>query len=114
VYVQPYPANGDKWTISTSGGTQPQWRSDGKELYFLSPALQIEGVDIVQMGGRFDYGVPHPLFTTRIAPLYGPLAPYRAYAAAADGQSFIINEVLPEKGPDPLIVIVNWTGLLHR
>ena len=32
VYVQTFPASGGKWQISTNGGNQPWWRSDGKEL----------------------------------------------------------------------------------
>jgi serine/threonine protein kinase len=35
VYVQPFPTTGSKWQISNSGGTQPMWRRDGKELFFM-------------------------------------------------------------------------------
>ncbi len=37
VYVQSFPASGGKWQVSTNGGAQPQWRRDGKELFYLSP-----------------------------------------------------------------------------
>ena len=30
--VQSFPPSGGKWQISTSGGVQPRWRRDGKEL----------------------------------------------------------------------------------
>jgi Tol biopolymer transport system component len=33
VYVQPFPATGGKWQVSTTGGLEPQWRADGKELF---------------------------------------------------------------------------------
>ena len=36
VYVQPFPANGSRWPISTSGGRQPSWRRDGKELFYAT------------------------------------------------------------------------------
>jgi Tol biopolymer transport system component len=32
VYVQSFPAGGGKWQVSTTGGVQPRWRHDGKEL----------------------------------------------------------------------------------
>jgi dipeptidyl aminopeptidase/acylaminoacyl peptidase len=116
VYVQPYPANGDKFTISTAGGIQPQWRADGKELFFLSATRQMQAVDIGVKGDRFEAGAPRTLFTTRAALVAGPLGPYRVFGVAADGQSFVVDELPPDAGQrhDPLVVIVNWTSLLRR
>ena len=37
IYVQPFPGvSGGKWQVSKAGGTQPRWRHDGKELFFIS------------------------------------------------------------------------------
>ena len=37
-YVRPFPAGpGGQWQISASGGTQPRWSPDGKELYCIAP-----------------------------------------------------------------------------
>ena len=36
IYIQPYPADGGKWQVSTDGGRQSRWRADGKELYYLT------------------------------------------------------------------------------
>jgi eukaryotic-like serine/threonine-protein kinase len=116
IYVQPYPANGDKWTISTAGGVQPQWRGDGKELFFLTPSLQIAAVDINVKADRFDAGVPRPLFTSRALLVAGVMSPYRSYAVTRDGQAFLIIEPASEQAQrhDPLMVILNWTALLRR
>ena len=116
IYVQPFPANGDKWTISTAGGVQPQWRGDGRELYFLSPARQLTAVDIDATANRFSAGVPRPLFSTRALQLAGPVTPYPSYAVARDGQSFLIDEQAPDQMVklDPLTVVLNWTALLRR
>jgi serine/threonine-protein kinase len=35
VYVQPFPGPGEKWQISTGGGTFPMWARNGRELFFL-------------------------------------------------------------------------------
>ena len=37
VYVQTFPVPGAKRTISVGGGAEPQWRRDGRELYYLAP-----------------------------------------------------------------------------
>ncbi|HEX6159507.1 MAG TPA: protein kinase, partial [Thermoanaerobaculia bacterium] len=44
VYVQPYPATGAKWQVSTSGGEQPRWRRDGKELFYIAPDRRLMSV----------------------------------------------------------------------
>ena len=36
VYVQTFPLSDRKWTVSTSGGSEPRWRADGREIYYLS------------------------------------------------------------------------------
>ncbi len=37
VHVQSFPPGKGKWQISTEGGVEPQWRGDGKELFYMSP-----------------------------------------------------------------------------
>src|SRR5262249_6920915 len=36
IYVTSFPRGEGKWQLSTNGGTLPRWRSDGKELYFMT------------------------------------------------------------------------------
>src|SRR5262249_40493789 len=36
VYVDSFPKPAGKQQISTEGGSQPRWRGDGKELYYIS------------------------------------------------------------------------------
>ena len=35
-YVSSFPSGNGKWQISTSGGNDPHWRRNGKELFFIS------------------------------------------------------------------------------
>ena len=35
VYVQSFPEPGAREQISTGGGSQPRWRPDGKELFYV-------------------------------------------------------------------------------
>jgi serine/threonine protein kinase len=36
IYVQNFPPPGGKWQVSRSGGAEPRWRRDGRELFFLA------------------------------------------------------------------------------
>ena len=59
VYVQPYPATGGLFQMSWRHGFQPLWRSDGKELFFLTE----EGMMAVTIDttNGFRAGSPQPL-----------------------------------------------------
>jgi eukaryotic-like serine/threonine-protein kinase len=46
VYVQTFPAGGGKWQVSTSGGLLPQWRGDGREVFYTSTDRKLMAVDV--------------------------------------------------------------------
>ena len=50
VYVQNFPPSGNNWQVSTNGGDEPQWRGDGKELFYLAKRQSAHG-----MGRGADY-----------------------------------------------------------
>jgi Tol biopolymer transport system component len=43
VYVQTNPASSGRWRVSTSGGSQPRLRRDGKELFYISADRKTHG-----------------------------------------------------------------------
>ena len=63
VYVQPFPGTGGKHQISRDGGSQPVWRADGKELFYLGVDGTLMAVPI-DATGQFAAGVPEALFRT--------------------------------------------------
>lgn len=114
IFVQPYPANGQKYAISTDGGTQPRWRRDGRELFFLVQDGTLMAAPVNVSARGFEAGVARPLFKTQLTGVH--LLVYQSYDIAPDGQRFILNrppagEVTPV---DPLTVVVNWTAALRR
>ena len=110
VYVQTFPASGGKWRISTSGGAEPQWRRDGKELFYLAADKKLMAVD-TKLGTSFEASVPKALFETRVL----VLTTFRNhYVVTADGQRFLINSGLEESNYAPISVVVNWTEDLKR
>jgi hypothetical protein len=115
IYVESYPRGSQKEQISTKGGTQPRWRRDGKELYYISPDLKMMAVDVTP-GDRLTFGQPKELFQTRIS-LGGTLA-FRMlrYDVTRDGKRFLINSEREGFEPlSPLItVVLNWTAALKN
>lgn len=57
VFVQPFPPNGKKWQVSTAGGVEPQWRGDGKELFYYS-GTEVMAVDVQTKGEDLEFGFP--------------------------------------------------------
>jgi hypothetical protein len=47
--------------VSNTGGNQPRWRGDGKELFYLSTDNKMMAV-LVKTGSNFDAGTPTALF----------------------------------------------------
>jgi len=102
VYVQPFPATGAKWQVSTMGGEQPRWRSDGGELFYLSADKKLMAVPL-HRGPSFDAGTPQPLFTTTMSTGY--LGVSQAYDVTRDGQRFVIAATDPLTPVSPITVV---------
>jgi Tol biopolymer transport system component len=100
VYVQPYPISGAKWQVSREGGGQPQWRADGKELYYLAPDRGLMAVEVNTDAG-FQWSVAVRLFRlptiTRGA---------NDYVVARDGR-FLVN-VLQQATGTTMTVVTDW------
>src|SRR5207249_3068312 len=65
VYVRSFPPSGGKWQVSVGGGTEPRWRRDGKEMYFIAPDKKVMALP-VKLGATFEAGAPKELFASRI------------------------------------------------
>lgn len=113
VYVQPFPRAAGKWQVSNGGGTQPRWRRNGRELYYLAPDARLMAVPVAASadGRMVDIGVPVPLFQTRLATGPTAIAGRSQYAVAPDGR-FLLTTIVDNTAPSPITVVVNWTQLL--
>jgi eukaryotic-like serine/threonine-protein kinase len=109
IYVQAFPSTGRRWQISNSGGRQPLWRADGKELFFVSDDRKFYAVDvsISANSGSFEYGVPHFLFDMR-ANVFNSR---NSYIPSPDGQRFLVNMLL-EADDAPINVVQNWRAVV--
>ena len=111
VYVQTFPPAGGKWQISGNSGSQPSWRRDGQELFYLDPEKKLMAVSIALEPG-FEAGVPLPLFETNV--FRTDLGWNKQYAPAADGRRFLINTVLQETSGSQIHVVLNWQADLKK
>jgi Tol biopolymer transport system component len=111
VYMQPYPGPGGKWLISTEGGTEPAWNSNGRELFYRS-GDKMMAVDIATQPS-FMAGKPRVLFEGRYVatPATSP-----NYDVSRDGQRFLMLKPSEQEASTPtqINVVLNWFEELKR
>ncbi len=113
VYVESFPATGFKRQVSTQGGYEPQWRRDGKELFYLAPNQMLMAVDVKSNQTTLEVGPPKALFATRIKWMEIQAAAHH-YAPAPDGQRFLIISATDEARSVPVTIVLNWSAALKR
>ena len=111
IYVQTFPQHTGKWEISTSGGVEPMWRRDGKELYYLTPDEKLMAVDVNTTSAAFQAGIPRELFHVQLV----PTSYWRnIYLPSPDGQRFLMVVPATQAKPEPVTVVVNWPSMLKK
>ena len=110
VYVQSFPESGGKWQISARGGTDPAWRADGKELFYIGSDQRMMTMPITQ-SATFEVVSPEQLFPVRVLI---PAGPRNHYAVTADGQTFYVVAPLEGEAVSTTTVVVNWPQELQK
>ena len=64
----------------STGGSDPLWRGDGKEIFYLSPSGSIMAVQVGPEGGQLKLGSPRVLFRANTA----------YYDVAQGGEKFLL------------------------
>jgi Tol biopolymer transport system component len=106
IYVQPFPANGAKYQVSS--GVGPMWSSDGKRIYF-STGPAVGGFVSVSTSGGMAFSAVSPLATgLTIGSPFGP----RNRDILPDGQFIVMMAALEgmtgaEVKP-PIELVLNW------
>jgi serine/threonine-protein kinase len=111
IYVRSFPEPGEKYRVSTSGGTTPQWSKDGKELVFFSLSQYYYGsgpiyaVD-VETKPTFRAGTPRMLFA--------PPPDLSGLAATADLSRFLATAPVEGATAASITVTLNWQAALEQ
>jgi len=111
VYVQPFPAAGGKWQVSTDGGTEPAWNRKGRELFYRN-GDRMMAVDVVTQP-TFSGGRPRQLFEGKYVSSVFPLTGF-AYDVSPDGQRFLMIEETGGTTATQINVVLNWAEELKR
>jgi dipeptidyl aminopeptidase/acylaminoacyl peptidase len=108
IYLRPFPAGDREWLIS-SDGMDPQWRGDGKELFFVSQRNMMAVA--VHLAQTPEFGVPTKLFEALIVSGLGQ------FSVVSNGQRFLVIE-RPDLGRGaaafPMTVVLNWPAALRK
>lgn len=113
VYVEAIPAGMRQRTtmaadgrlqISIDGGTQPLWRADGRELFFLAPDGSVM-TSAVTASLSFSAAEPQA-----ILPAAMTLVIRHAYTVTPDGQR-VLMPVLDQTNPSTISVVTEWTKI---
>jgi Tol biopolymer transport system component len=105
IYAQPFPGPGAAVPISTDGGTQAQWRDDGKEIFYIGRDGKLYAVSVQASVAALELGTPVPLFNSGIGLTDG--INRRFYNASPDGQKFLVAASV-ERPTSPITVLLNW------
>jgi hypothetical protein len=115
IYVRAFAGSGDaaesggKWMVSKDGGLYPRWRSDGRELAYISldrTTIMSVSVDTERV---FQPGVPRPLI--KIPADRGNSS---GVAATPDLKRFLMPVAVEVKVPQSFTVMLNWAAALKK
>lgn len=106
VVVERFPARAPRLVVSSSGGGQPRWNQDGRQLFFITADKKLIAVDFDPVGPRV--GVPRSIAQTHIveASFVG-----HQYDVGPDGQ-LVVNAVSGDAAP--LTLLSGWQSLLKH
>ena len=109
VYVRDLSSAGGRWQVSTKGGEEPHWSSDGRALYYRNESqLMVVAVDT-----RPNFAPKPP------AVLFDGVYNLRSdtgisYAVAPKGDRFLMVRLTQENTASALTVVTNWFTDLRR
>jgi serine/threonine protein kinase len=101
VWVKPYGREGAPIRVSPSGGSQPIWAKNGRELFYRDGPNKVMSV-AVNPGPIFDFEPAVVLFEGSFLQSVQPAS----WDLASNGQFLMLRPV--DAAPSPITVILNW------
>jgi serine/threonine protein kinase/Tol biopolymer transport system component len=119
IFVRPFPQSRGQWQVSTAGGTQPRWRADGRELYYVARDGHLMATPLAPTadGQALTPGAPVSLFVPRLASgtnvTIGTYSGRPQYAVARDGR-FLVNVAVDAEATPPISIVLNWDAPFRK
>jgi hypothetical protein len=113
VYVRPFSADGSattaaKWQVSKGFGTAPRWRSDGKQLFYVTAnTFGLMAADVDTTKGF------QALTTRRLFTAPPPLLP-AGWNLSPDDKRFLFVTSPNGGRTAPFTVVLNWAAMLKK
>jgi Tol biopolymer transport system component len=105
IYVTSFPGANGQWQVSRGGGTEPRWRADSEEIFYIAPGGILTAVP-VSSESSFSTGTPAPLFQVHgRAPISS--SDVFTYDVAKDGKRFLVNRYIKPERVAPLTILLN-------
>jgi len=105
VYVRNLANATSRWQVSAGGGSNPRWRGDGRELFFVSGDSWISAVEFK----GHSPAAPRRLFQAHFSP---PGNPYLSnYDVTSDGRRFLLKIPVKDVTSSPIHLITDWAHL---
>src|SRR5262249_51287857 len=105
---------GGKWQVSSSGGMNPQWSHDARELFFCNRDNQIMVAAYTVQGDSFVPAKPRMWSERKLA--YMGL--FRNYDVSPDGKRIVAlmpaDDPEAQRGKDHVIFLLNFFDELRR
>jgi Tol biopolymer transport system component len=103
VYLSRFPSMSATRQISLAGGSSACWRSDGREIFYLSSDFTIHAAQLQLAGNQAVVTGVTPLFRADLR----SIVQGTAYDVAPDGQRFLLNSPAEEQAK-PVMLVQNW------
>jgi len=110
VYVRPFPTEGDQVQVSLTGGSEPLWSPDGRELFYrgVADGQAMLMAATVRTDPQFAVMARRPLFSVTE---YVGTTPHTNYSIAPDGRTFAMVRRSPATR---IMIIQNLPGLVRQ
>jgi eukaryotic-like serine/threonine-protein kinase len=107
VYVTRFPGLAGRIAVTSSGGSDPRWRADGQELFYVSNDQMLFSVQVRETAQEFRVLSSRPLFQI------GLPSNVAFYDVTRDGNRFLVNVRTHKEESEPLTVDTNWLSSLQ-
>jgi serine/threonine protein kinase len=108
IYIRPTDGSPSKWQVSTNGGEQPEWISNGKEIIYNVNDQQFISVPVTVVGDQITVGTARGLF--RIEGGFQATT----QSVSNDGKKILLFRTMNTRTLGSASIIFNWRNLIDK
>ena len=113
VYIQRFPAMPPRLRVSTAGGSQPKWRGDGDELFYVDASQALRSVAVDRGASPLSLSASRTLFALGSAPATGFVFLSNYDVDRAGARFLVARPPEAQNVHQQLTIVVNWLAELR-